>query len=249
MAKKKLNFIDSIAPNVIQVVVLIIAVVAAFYIGKLSTQVKYFEERAQFADAQNGNNVAPPADNGLPQVEDVSNLSLLTDGDHVRGSENAKIAIIEYSDYDCPFCGTFHTTADQIVEEYNGEVMWIYRHFPLDGLHPEARGKAIAAECAAAVGGEDAFWAFSDELFANAYKLSDMATVAQQVGLDAGNFNTCITNQNTADAVDYDIQTATEVGVQGTPGNYIVNLETQDIIPLRGAEPVENVRAVIEEIK
>lgn len=247
MTNKKTKFIESIAPNLFQVGVLILAVAAAFYIGKLSTQVKYFEESANLGAAPTG--AVDPSAAPAPQPENLSALELVTDGDHIRGSESAKIAIIEYSDYDCPFCGTFHETAKEVVEEYAGEVMWIYRHFPLDGLHPEARAKAIAAECAAAVGGEEAFWSFSDELFTTQVTAADMITVAEKLGIDSAKFASCYNDENTAVAVDYDISTASDVGVQGTPGNYVVNLETESVIPLRGAEPIQNVRDVISQLQ
>ena len=247
MTNKKIKLIESIAPNLFQGGVLIIAVAAAFYIGKLSTQVKYFEQMAdKGVGAPQG--AAPTADQA-PQPEDISNLEFLTDGDHVRGDVNAKIAIIEYSDFDCPFCSSFHETNIQILEEYSGEVLWIYRHFPLEGMHPEAKAKAIASECAASLGGNDAFWAFSDELFSSAATLSDINSVAEKVGLDVNAFASCLANEDTADEVAYDLSTAMAVGVQGTPGAYVVNLETESVIPLRGAEPIENIRATIDQLK
>ena len=68
---------------------------------------------------------------------------------------------------------------EEVVEESNGEVMWIYRHFPLDGLHPEARDKAVASECAASLGGNDAFWAFADELFETGVAFNNMLAFAR----------------------------------------------------------------------
>ena len=245
MTNKKSNFIASIAPNLFQVGVLIVAVAAAFYIGKLSTQVKYFEENAQMGAGANADRVAAPGEDLGPQPGDVSNLEFPTDGDHIRGDANAKIAIIEYSDFDCPFCGSFHETVIQLIEENPGEIMWVYRHFPLEQMHPEARGKAIASECAASLGGNDAFWAFSDELFENSTILGNVNSVAEKIGLDVDAFSSCLENEDTIAEIDYDLQKAFEVGVQGTPGGYVLNLETESVIPLRGAEPIENIRGII----
>lgn len=83
--------------------------------------------------------------------------------DHILGDRNAPIAIIEYSDYQCPFCHAVHPTYKQIMKEYDGKVMWVYRHFPLS-FHPEAMPLAIASECVASLKGNDAFWAFSDKV-------------------------------------------------------------------------------------
>lgn len=89
--------------------------------------------------------------------------------DHVRGNRNARIAMIEYSDLQCPFCKQFHPTAQRVVDEYKGQVLWVYRHFPLDQgpnpLHPVARRAAEGSECVAELAGEDGFWKYVDAVF------------------------------------------------------------------------------------
>lgn len=85
--------------------------------------------------------------------------------DHILGDKSARVAIIEYSDYQCPFCHRVHPTYQQIMEEYDGKVMWVFRHFPLS-FHPEAMPLAIASECVATLKGNDAFWKFTDDLMA-----------------------------------------------------------------------------------
>lgn len=89
------------------------------------------------------------------------------DKDWLRGDENAPISIIEFSDIDCPFCKRFHPTMKQVLEDYDGQVNWVYRHFPLPTLHPDAPRKAAAAECAGHIGGNNTFWAFVDSLSAS----------------------------------------------------------------------------------
>ena len=95
----------------------------------------------------------------------LTNFPAVTDADHIRGDNNAKITIVEYSDYDCPFCHRFHATMQQVMDEYQGQVRWVYRDFPLPQLHPNAPKLAEAAECVASQGGEDAFWSFADAYF------------------------------------------------------------------------------------
>jgi protein-disulfide isomerase len=96
-------------------------------------------------------------------------LALKAD-DHVLGDPNANIVIIEYSDLECPFCQRFHDSMLQVMDEYGkkGEVAWVYRHFPLDNIHPNARKQAEGAECATELGGNDGFWKLVDGIFGNA---------------------------------------------------------------------------------
>jgi len=84
--------------------------------------------------------------------------------DHVRGSSNPQVYLIEYSDYECPFCVRFHPTAQKLIDDYK-EAAWVYRHYPLDQLHPNARRAAEASECVTELGGNDAFWKFTDEIY------------------------------------------------------------------------------------
>ena len=94
-------------------------------------------------------------------------LPPLTDKDHVLGDASAQVTIIEYSDLECPFCSRFHTVQETIMKEYAGKIKWVHRHYPLDQIHPNARPYAYAAECAAEVGGNDAFWGMIDYIFKN----------------------------------------------------------------------------------
>jgi protein-disulfide isomerase len=97
--------------------------------------------------------------------EAAASMPAVSDSDHFRGSRDAKVVFVEYSDYDCPFCSRLHPTLKRLVDEYDGRVAWVYRHFPLTQLHPQARDVSIAAECAAELGGNDAFWEFTDRYF------------------------------------------------------------------------------------
>ncbi|MFH1610573.1 MAG: DsbA family protein, partial [Patescibacteria group bacterium] len=101
--------------------------------------------------------------------------------DHVRGNKDAKITIVEYSDFQCPYCSSFHTTMQQVMQVYPNDVKWVYRHFPLDSIHPVARKAAEASECAADQG---KFWEYTDEVFANqkGLTLDGLSTIAGTVG-------------------------------------------------------------------
>ncbi|NOY15230.1 MAG: thioredoxin domain-containing protein [bacterium] len=85
--------------------------------------------------------------------------------DHWRGSTEARFVLVEYSDFECPFCKRFHATVRRLVDENKDQLAWVYRHLPLDAIHPYARVEAEASECAAEIGGNDGFWKYADGLF------------------------------------------------------------------------------------
>lgn len=89
----------------------------------------------------------------------------VTSTDHIVGNLNAKIVIVEYSDLDCPFCKVFHNTMHQVVKRNNGDVAWVYRHYPISQLHPNAFKKAEETECAWEQKGNKAFWEYTDKIF------------------------------------------------------------------------------------
>lgn len=89
----------------------------------------------------------------------------VTEDDWIKGSSDAVVTVVEYSDFDCPFCSRFHQAMGEVMAD-NPDTAWVYRHFPLDQLHPEARYVAEAAECVGELEGQDAFWKFTDAYFA-----------------------------------------------------------------------------------
>ena len=101
---------------------------------------------------------------GTPENNDPNlNIEGIRDGDRVLGDKGAPITIVEYSDLDCPYCKRFHGTMHQVIDNYDN-VNWVFRHFPLPQLHPDATNKAKTAECVGDVAGEDKFWEFIDVL-------------------------------------------------------------------------------------
>lgn len=107
-----------------------------------------------------------PDSSGEVSSSDDLAVNEITDADHIRGDRDAAVTVVEYSDFGCPFCGRFHSTMKQVMNNYDdNEVAWVYRHFPIPQLHPQAPRIARASECAADIGGEEAFWSFADEVF------------------------------------------------------------------------------------
>lgn len=89
----------------------------------------------------------------------------VTEKDHVKGNPNAKVTLVEFSDFQCPFCKRFHPTVQQALSEYGDQIRLVYKHFPLDSIHPQARPAAEASECIAEQKGSEGFWQFADAVF------------------------------------------------------------------------------------
>jgi protein-disulfide isomerase len=156
-----------------------------------------------------------------------------------KGPADARITIIEFSDFQCPYCQRSLATMEQVMAKYPGQVRLIYRHLPLDRIHPHARGAAEAAACADEQG---QFWAYHDKLFANNRALAkeDLLRYAGETGLDAQRFGTCVEERRFKDKVEADLQAARAVGISGTPA-FVVNG-----VLLSGAQPAEEFYAVID---
>ena len=174
----------------------------------------------------------------------------VTDKDHIRGSKNAKVTLIEYSDFECPFCKRFHPTMQQALDEYKDQVRWVYRHYPLN-FHANAQKEAEATECANELGGNDAFWKYSDNIFAlttsngTGFPLSGLVPAAKELGLDEGEFKACLDSGKYAQHVADDMSAGSAAGVSGTPGTFVVGANGKAQL-VSGAVPYEQVRAAIE---
>ena len=193
------------------------------------------------------NNGNIPNNNGNPPQQQAGPLKPITSKDHIWGNSNAKIIVVEYSDFDCPFCKSFHVTMKQIVEKNNGKVAWIYRHFPLPQLHPNAFKKAESSECVAELAGNDAFWKYADKLFEGnpPTGLDKLPSLAGEIGLDVSRFTTCLSSGKYKSFVDTSIKEGSTAGVTGTPKSFIVkNGKVVDTI--NGAEPIDMVTQKID---
>ncbi|MFO0702464.1 MAG: thioredoxin domain-containing protein [Candidatus Andersenbacteria bacterium] len=160
--------------------------------------------------------------------------------DPVDGPSDAPVTVVEFSDFQCPFCGQFEPGLSQARKDYAGKVRFVYKDFPLTQLHPNARPAAIAAQCVADLAGSAAFFTFHDQLFAHQSTLSPALyeQLAGKIdGLNLGDFKTCVAKERTAPEVDQDTQDGTAVGVGGTPTTFVngVAVEGADVAGLRAA--------------
>ena len=157
-----------------------------------------------------------------------------------RGPENAPVTIVEFSDFQCPYCGREFTVVERLMKEYDGKVRLVFRHFPLD-FHPNAQKAAEAGACAADQGG-DKFWKLHDRMFTNQQKLAvpDLKGYAKDVGLDSGLFDKCLDGGEKRALVEADEKAGQEAGVNGTPAFFVNG------IFINGAVPYEQFKDAVE---
>ena len=169
------------------------------------------------------------------------------ESDHILGGEEAKVVIIEYSDFECPFCSRLHPTLESIVNDFGGEVAWVYRHFPLTSIHSRATGAAIASECVNEIAGNDAFWDFTHEIFINQRSLGNdvYERIATELGISESEFSECISSNRHDSRIDADVENAIASGGRGTPYSIVIN-QNGDAFPFSGALPYENIRSIVD---
>jgi protein-disulfide isomerase len=163
--------------------------------------------------------------------------------DFVRGNRDARVKIVEFSDFGCSFCASFHPTLARVVEEYPEDVAWVYRHLPFRNIKA-----AQASECVGQRLGNDAFWSYTDKLFESFPAITDNLMEQEAVRLGFAtteDFWECQSSQAVVDAVALDSTEARLMGVSGTPYSLIM-VEGGRNVPLRGAMEYEQVKQVVE---
>ena len=181
-------------------------------------------------------------------------VKISADDDPIIGNPDAPITIIEFSDFQCPFCARFHVqTLPQILDEYveQGKVKLVFRDFPIQSIHPNALPASAAAECANEQG---KFKEMHDTLFekqnewnklATADAISLFSTYASDIQMDQSTFDSCLTSGKYIDEIKNDLDDGREYGVSGTPGFFIGN-DDVGYVELKGAQPFESFKKVID---
>lgn len=192
--------------------------------------------------------------NQLPTGQPTPIVKISADDDPVIGDPNAPISIIEFSDFQCPFCARFHIqTLPSILEEYvdQGKVKLIFRDFPIQNIHPNALPASVAAECANEQG---KFKVMHDKLFDNQKEWSGLETAnamslfsqyALEMELEQEVFDSCLTNGKYIEEIRNDLNDGRTYGVSGTPGFFIGN-DQVGYVELKGAQPFESFKKVID---
>ena len=167
-------------------------------------------------------------------------LPVSSERDHVLGPETAAVNLVEYGDYECPFCGAAHGVTKQLVQEFGDDLRFVFRHFPLTQIHPHA---ALAAEAAEAAGAQGGFWRMHDLLFENQDRLSpqDVLVYARMLGLDLDRFMSDLRDHVHAPKVREDFRSGVRSGVNGTP-TFFINGERYE-----GPHDFESMSAALNE--
>ena len=178
-----------------------------------------------------------------------SALREISDDDHIRGNPNAPVSVIEFSDFECPFCARLHPPLSRLVDE-NDDVNWIYRHFPLSTIHSRALASSHASECVAALGGNDAFWEFADTIFGDQNSLGTALyeETATRVGIPLEDFRSCTKGQDHRKDIQDDLREVQQVGGQGTPHAIVVN-NRGEALPFSGALDYDTVLGIVDAMR
>ncbi len=189
----------------------------------------------------------PPQGQQPPEAERIDMSQIAPPPPYrIKGNPNAKVTIVEYSDFQCPFCGRWaRDTFPQILQTYGDKVKIVFKHLPLP-FHQFAQKAAEAAECAGKIGGAKAFWAMHDKLFQvgqpqGRLDIASLKQFAKEIGLDEKRFSQCIDTGETAQIVMQDMNESQRLGVRGTPTFFINGT------PVRGALPFEAFKQVIDQ--
>jgi len=195
----------------------------------------------------------PAQSQSQPSTPPVFQVSL--DDVPVKGDPNAPITIIEFSDFQCPFCKKFHATTLPLLEKNyidTGKVKFVYRDFPIKSIHPNAASAALASECA---DDQNLFWKYHDLVFENQRNwegLSKSSAVnvfkqyASELGIDMDEFNQCFETAKHLTEVNGDLQDGVSYGVTGTPGFFVGNDEL-GYVKIIGAQPYSVFERLIED--
>lgn len=235
--------------NITQILILLL-IVAAFLLGVLITRVQYLEK-----NVANNSAAAQQPSQQVPGQTGPKEVSV--DDDPVLGDKNAPITMVEFVDYECPFCKRFFDeTLPQIKKEYidNGKVKLVMRDLPLS-FHQNAHKESQAAECAREQGGDSAYYKYHDEIFkrttsnGTGLALDQLPVIANAIGLNGSALQTCLDSEKYKAEVDRDLADASAYGATGTPSFFIGKSSSSGKFSgaiLIGAQPFESFKAAID---
>lgn len=239
------NMFSGASPKVTFVMGLLVGVAGVSLIGFVVAASYAFSGKnlAQLPSNNQGAVATAPTQPSAPTPVNIEVKS----SDYVRGSSDAPVTVVTYTDLECPYCKSFHPSMQRVMSEYAGKVKWIYRNFPLS-FHVNAQKEAEAAECVGKLGGAETYWKFVDAIFerttsnGTGFALADLYPLAKEVGVSESRFRTCLDQGEMTSKVLADLQEGSNYGVQGTPTSFINGM------PVEGAVPYEQLKAAIDQV-
>ena len=240
--------------NKLIIITIITIGVAAFFAGSYSSNLNSDQISEKDLDDAIAKIELKILQNQLPTKQQSPPLKISEDNDPIIGNRDAEITIIEFSDFQCPFCARFHVqTLPTIMDEYinKGTVKLVFRDFPIQSIHPNALPASVAAECA---NEQKKFKEMHDVLFEKQNEWSNQniesvmntfSQYASDLGLEEKAFDSCLKNGKYIEEIQKDLDDGRTYGISGTPGFFIGN-EQIGFIELKGAQPFENFKKVID---
>lgn len=246
-------------PDVFVVFCIILTLVALAFVGGrlivVGSQQQAILEELQGIRAALGSRPAPPATGSPPANQPPANITLTVTGDvAMKGSPDAQLTLIEFSDFECPFCARYaNETHAQLDREYvqTGKVRYVFRHFPLEQIHSHALKAGVAGECARQQG---KFWNLHARLFANQSALgdADLLKSASAIGLDSRGFERCLGDEAQAAKVRRDLNEGLRAGVNATPTFFVGTTGSDGTVQvlrsLAGAQPFATFKRTLDEL-
>jgi len=239
------------SPKLTFIMGVVVGVAAVSFIGFILAVVFNFSGKggnklAWGNDNQPNTNVPSAQQPDQPAGPLVKQNIALKDTDYIRGTKNAPVTMIEYSDLECPFCKRFHPDTLKLMQEYPGKIQMVFRHFPLS-FHANAQKEAEAAECVGKLGGSSKYYAFIDKVFerttsnGNGFALDKLGPLAKEVGVSQSKFQSCLDSGEFTAKVQADLQEGSQYGVGGTPTTFVNGT------PVEGAVSYEQLKAAVDE--
>jgi protein-disulfide isomerase len=223
-------------------------IAAQIAVQKQLDEIKAMLKAGAGAQAQAAAPAPPPAIATVDYVIDIANAA-------VKGAPTARVAVIEFSDYECPFCARHAvSTLPELAKEYidTGKIRYVFRNLPLESIHPNAMRAAVAAECA---GEQGKYWQLHDRMFANqrALDATSLAGHAKAEGLDVPRFQQCVGSDKYNAKIRADQTESDRVGATSTPSFFIAvltpgNSQARAVRMIRGAHPYPTFKAAIDSV-
>lgn len=248
------SFLEFVSSQFLLLVVGTALVVVGFFVGSLWTENKIMKTGG--GTVAGANTVQQPPAAAAPEQPTTATVSI--DDDAILGDVNAPVTMVEFSDYECPFCKRHFTdTHSKLVSDYveTGKLRIVFRDLPLPFHEPMATKEAIAANCAREQGGDEMYYQFHDEIFlrteSNATNMDDakIAAIATDLGLNSGEFTSCLADPKQAEEVKKDLADANAAGANGTPSFVVGKTQKDGTVEgdlIIGAQPYSVFQASID---